>query len=77
MFDAQDRLAEIRKQGDRLAALDAVMDWSIFTSVLARLPRAEPQAPDGRPAYPPLLLFTILVLQSFYGLSDKRRSFKS
>ena len=76
LFDAQDRLEEIRKLGDPLAALDGVMDWTIFLPVLARIPRAEPKAPGGRPAYPPLLLFKILVLQSFYGLSDAQAQFQ-
>ena len=50
-FDAQHRLEQIQNLGDPLAALDAVMDWTIFVPVLARLPRAEPKAPGGRPAY--------------------------
>ena len=46
------------------------MDWTIFAPVLARMPRAEPKAPGGRPADPPLLLRKILVRQSRYGLRD-------
>ena len=52
------------------------MDWTIFAPVLARIPRAEPKAPGGRPAYPPLLLLKILVLQSLYGLSDEQAQFQ-
>jgi IS5 family transposase len=62
--------------GDPLAALNAVMDWTIFVPVLARLPRAEPKAPGGRPAYAPLMMFKILVLQSLYGLSDEQAQFQ-
>ena len=69
MFDALDRLEQIRMLGDPLAALAAVMDSTIFLPVLARIPRAEPKAPGGRPAYAPLLLFKILVLQSHSGLT--------
>jgi transposase len=76
LFDAQDRLEEIRKLGDPLAALDAVMDWNLFLPVLDRIPRAEPKGPGGRPAYPPLLLFKILVLQSSYGLGDEQTQFQ-
>jgi IS5 family transposase len=76
LFDAEDRLAQIRAMGDPLAALDAVMDWTIFEPVLARIPRAEPKGPGGRPAYPPLLMFKILVLQSLYGLSDEQTQFQ-
>lgn len=75
-FDGHQRLAQIQSLGDPLAALNAVMDWTIFVPVLARIPRAEPKAPGGRPAYPPLTLFKILVLQSLYGLSDEQAQFQ-
>jgi IS5 family transposase len=76
LFDAQHRLEQIQNMGDPLAALDAVMDWTIFVPVLARLPRAEPKAPGGRPAYAPLVIFKILVIQSLYGLSDEPAQFQ-
>jgi len=75
-FDGQHRLEQIHSLGDPLAALNAVMDWAIFVPVLARIPRAEPKAPGGRPAYLPLTLFKILVLQSLYGLSDEQAQFQ-
>jgi IS5 family transposase len=64
LFDGHRRLEQIHSLGDPLAALNAVMDWTIFDPVLARIPRAEPKAPGGRPAYRPLILFKILVLQA-------------
>jgi IS5 family transposase len=76
LFDTANRLAQIHNMGDPLAALNAVMDWTIFVPVLARLPRAEPKAPGGRPAYAPLMMFKILVLQSLYGLSDEQAQFQ-
>jgi IS5 family transposase len=76
LFDAQNRREQIQKMGDPLAALDAVMDWTIFVPVLKRIPRAEPKAPGGRPAYEPLRMFKILVLQSLYGLSDEQAQFQ-
>ncbi len=76
LFDEQDRLAQLCAMGDPLAALDAVMDWTIFAPVLARIPRAEPKGPGGRPAYHPMLMFKILVLQSLYGLADEQTQFQ-
>lgn len=76
LFDAQDRLAQIRAMGDPLTALESVMDWTIFVPVLERIPRAEPKAPGGRPAYKPLLMFKILVIQSLYGLGDEQTQFQ-
>jgi len=75
-FDGHHRLKQLHSLGDPLAALNAVMDWTIFVPVLARIPRAEPKAPGGRPAYLPLTLFKILVLQSLYGLSDEQAQFQ-
>jgi IS5 family transposase len=77
LFDGHYRLEQLRQMGDPLAALNAVMDWTIFTPVLARIPRAEPKGPGGRPAYHPLTLFKILVLQSLYGLSDEQAQFQT
>ena len=76
LFDAQNRLDQIQGMGDPLAALNAIMDWTIFVPVLERIPRATPKAPGGRPAYEPLLMFKILVLQSLYGLGDEQTQFQ-
>src|SRR5665213_1168724 len=76
LFDTPHRLRQLQQMGDPLAALNAVVDWTIFVPVLARIPRAEPKAPGGRPAYPPLTMFKILVLQSLYGLSDEQAQFQ-
>ena len=56
LFDGHRRLEQIQSLGNPLAALNAVMDWTIFDPVMARIPRAEPKAPGGRPAYLPLTL---------------------
>ena len=45
LFDAQDRLAQLRAMGDPLTALEAVMDWAIFVPVLERIPRAQNPRP--------------------------------
>lgn len=76
LFDAQHRLAQIQDMGDPLFALGTVMDWTLFLPVLERLPSAAPKAPGGRPAYEPLLMFKILVIQSLYGLSDEQTQFQ-
>jgi IS5 family transposase len=76
LFDSTDRLEQIRAMGDPLYALDGVMDWTIFGPVVDRIPRAEPRGPGGRPAFHPLLMFKILVLQSLYGLSDEQTQFQ-
>lgn len=76
LFDAQNRLAQIQDMGDPLSALSAIMDWTIFLPVLELIPSVAPKAPGGRPAYEPLMMFKILVLQSLYGLSDEQTQFQ-
>lgn len=56
-----------RSRGSRLDRLSSLVKWYRFEKVLARLRRTEG---PGRPAYPALLMFKALLLQSLYGLSD-------
>jgi IS5 family transposase len=50
----------------RLDRLHGLVKWYRFEKVLAVLR----DGGSGRPAYPPLLMFKVLLLQSLYGLSD-------
>jgi IS5 family transposase len=52
--------------GGRLDRLHGLVKWYRFEKVLAPLR----DGGSGRPAYPPLLMFKVLLLQSLYGLSD-------
>ena len=76
LFDSIDRLARIDAMGDPLINLNNMMDWEIFTPVLARLPQPEPKGPGGRPGFHPHFMFKILVLQSVYGLADEQTQFQ-
>ena len=51
----------------RLDRMSALVKWYRFEKILNRL-RDDKSA--GRPAYPPLVMFKALLLQSLYGLSD-------
>ena len=50
----------------RLERLHELVKWYRFEKLLGRLHLAE----EGRPAYPALLMFKALLLQSLYDLSD-------
>lgn len=50
----------------RLDRLHGLVKWYRFEKVLASLRKGD----AGRPAYPSLLMFKVLLLQSLYGLSD-------
>lgn len=49
-----------------LTDVDALIDWSPVAAVLGGIYAS----PKGRPSYPLLLMFKILLLQQWYGLSD-------
>jgi IS5 family transposase len=53
-------------RNDRLDRLLTLVKWYRFEKILAGLRDDGP----GRPAYPPLVMFKALLLQSLYGLSD-------
>jgi len=76
LFDKVARLHELHEMGDPLARLDTAVDWTVFTPILSRLPKAEPKGPGGRPSFEPGLMFKVLVIQSLYGLSDHQAEFQ-
>lgn len=58
-----------RRGGRRREALDEInrlLDWSPFEQVLAVIPVAA----KGEPSFPALMMFKVLLLQRWYGLSD-------
>lgn len=61
-------LLSSRGEAGPLARLDGLVRWYRFEKLLAGL-RDEPG--PGRPAWPALVLFKALLLQSMYGLSDR------
>lgn len=58
------RRAERRR--DVLAEIKALVDWSPFERLLAGIH----DAAKGEAAYPPLMMFKVVLLQRWYGLSD-------
>lgn len=66
-FSFVDALAPQMSSGTgRLDRLHELVKWYRFEKLLSRLR----DQGAGRPAYPPLAMFKILLLQSLYGLSD-------
>lgn len=76
LFDTIERMSQIDQMKDSLANLNAVMNWHIFQPILENIPKEEPKGPGGRPAFEPLFMFKILVLQSLYGLADEQTQFQ-
>ena len=60
---------KIQKLGDRLAEIDPLIDWEAFRPIIQGL--YDNQGPKGgRPNVDEVVMVKMLVLQSWYGLSD-------
>ncbi|MDH5200372.1 MAG: IS5 family transposase [Candidatus Bathyarchaeota archaeon] len=61
---------EVEKLGDRLAEMEPLIDWEAFRPIIAGL--YENDGPQGgRPNVDEVVMVKLLVLQSWYGLSDQ------
>ena len=74
-WDIDERYARLSKAGDPLEKLDAVVPWDVFRKPLAKALKRSDGAKGGRPAYDPILMFKILVLQALYNLSDDQAEY--
>lgn len=75
-FDLQDRLKSLDEMGDPLEALNRVVPWEDFRSMLRKALRAkERKSEAGRDPYDEVLMFKVLVLQALYNLADDRTQF--
>src|SRR5512143_4004462 len=52
-----------------LEAIDKLVDWNVIEKKLLKRYKQTASA-DGRPAYPALPMFRLMLLQRWYGLSD-------
>jgi len=70
LFGEEFRLQKLSKQGDPLERLDSVINWELFSPILAKTETANKKSNAGAKPYSPLLMFKILLLQRYYNLSD-------
>ncbi|MDR2705921.1 MAG: transposase, partial [Planctomycetaceae bacterium] len=70
-FDIENQLDKIHELNDFLVRLHSLVNWSIFTDILASLRSPRDPSRGGRPPFDSLLMFKILVLKSLYNLSDE------
>ncbi len=70
LFADQYRLEELSKK-DPLIRIKALTDWKMFEGELAKMFPAVEYPKGGRPPFSKLLLFKIVLLQEYYGLSDQ------
>ena len=74
-WDIEERYALLSKAGDPLERLDEVVPWGVFRKPLAKALKRSDGSKGGRPPYPPLMMFKILVLQALYDLSDDQAEY--
>jgi IS5 family transposase len=75
-WDIDERYVRLSEAGDPLEKLNALVPWEVFRKPLAKALKRSDGARGGRPAYDPVLMFKIMVLQALYGLSDDQAEFQ-
>jgi transposase, IS5 family len=55
-----------RRRRDRLSEISGLLDWDRFGAIVSPIHASR----RGKASYPPLMMFKVLLLQRWYGLSD-------
>ncbi len=76
LFDEEYKLERISKLGDPLEKLNSTINWEIFRSILNKHLKVEGVAPGGRPPFDYVMMFKILILQEYFGLSDEQMEYQ-
>ena len=76
LFDEQFKLERITQLGDPLEKLNKCVDWNIFRPLLNKAMAKEAKGPGGRPPFDYVMMFKILILQEYFGLSDEQMEFQ-
>lgn len=76
LFDWQERLQEIDKNGDPLLMLNKLVPWETFRKPIEKIRKKKRKNNSGPKGYDAILMFKILILQSLYNLSDDAIEFQ-
>ena len=74
-FDEDDRLIRLSQLGDPLEKLTAVIDWEKFRPILEKVFLKEERGIGGRPPWDYILMFKIILLQSWYNIADDKTEY--
>jgi IS5 family transposase len=74
-WDLDDRYVRLSAVGDPLEKLNSIIPRPVFEKPLAKALKRSDGSKGGRPAFPSVLMFKILVLQALYNLSDDQAEF--
>ncbi len=61
--------ARVEQLGDKLAEIDSLIDWEVFRPIIRKMYDNHTER-GGRPNNDEIVMIKMLVLQSWYGLSD-------
>jgi transposase, IS5 family len=75
LFDVVERLRRLSDIGDQLEAFAAVVDFEMFRPDLVAARNYSDGTKGGRPAFDPVLMLKVLVIQAQNNLSDDRAEF--
>ena len=76
LFEKAACLDKLTRLGDPLERLDKVIPWEMFRPTLSAALNRTVSPKGGRPPYDVILMFKILILQRFYGLSDDQTEYQ-
>lgn len=76
LFDFENRMYKIDKNGDPLSKIAAVVNWEMFRPVIEKARHKDRKDNAGAKGYDAILMFKILILQSLYNLSDDALEFQ-
>lgn len=72
LLDQEFRAQELRLRKRGILVLDEIVNWELFRTVVEGAVVKEWKGNQGRPMFPPLKMFKVLVIQNYYHLSDER-----
>ena len=75
LFSLAEHLERLSKDGDPLEALSGTVEFERFRPLLTRGLGYSDGAKGGRPAFDPVAMFKVLVVQAQHNLSDARMEF--
>jgi len=70
-----DRLERLSELGDPLTKVLNVVDWELFRPALDETFEIEAKGPGGRPPMDWVMMFKVVMLQQWYGISDDSTEF--
>ena len=76
LFGADIQLGKLTKPGDPLVEINRVIDWDIFRDPLEKAIRKPNYDKGGRPLWDVILMFKVVMLMAWYGLSYNKAEYQ-